>query len=165
MTLTALSLDNSISNLYIIPILQQGGGKHGRTKTAQALARNDLSETGQQSTDFQSKQKTDPARDQPCRVHSFLDFQGRSPTRLLVERQKQPVFLTFSPAGTTLVPADPVARVLPSTGGTLMEEKPTLWRLHPKKAAGGRADPEGAGRAAVCHRVQREQVGAQSVLP
>ena len=32
MTLTALSLDNSISNLYIIPILQQGCGEHSRTK-------------------------------------------------------------------------------------------------------------------------------------
>ena len=158
-------LDNSITNLYTIPILQQGGGKHGRTKTAQALARNDLSETGQQSTNFQSKQKTDPARDQPCRVHSFLDFQGRSPTRLLVERQKRPVFLTFSPAGATLVSADRAARILPSTGGSPYGRKTTLWRLHPKKAAGGGADPEGAGRAAVCHRVQREQVGAQSVLP
>ena len=32
MTLTALSLDNSISNLYTIPILQQGCGEHSRTK-------------------------------------------------------------------------------------------------------------------------------------
>ena len=40
-------LDNSISTLYTIPILQQGGGKHGRKERAQTMARHDFPGTGQ----------------------------------------------------------------------------------------------------------------------
>ena len=48
---SAFPLDNSITNIYTIPILQQGGGEYGRTKGAQTMARNDLSRTRQRRID------------------------------------------------------------------------------------------------------------------
>ena len=55
--------------------------------------------------------------------------------------------MTFSPAGTTLVPADPVARVLPSTGGTLLEEKrPFGDYIRKKRLEAGLTQKELAGR-------------------